>query len=137
MKVPYRRGSTTNPVDPLTVRVAMEHKPIIESMVESIKGYFSISGLMVVGVYLINNADAAPFHLTVLNYVSGALAILIGAVIGIWYSVHIFHKLVLERRSGAITKFQGVTYGIFVVLATLVITSILFGSVTQSCGRIF
>jgi hypothetical protein len=115
----------------------MEHKPIIEGMVESIKGYFSISGLMVVGVYLINNADAAPFHLSVINYISGALAILIGAVVGIWYSVHIFHKLVLERRSGMITRLEGIAYGIFVVLASLVIASILLGSITQSCGRVF
>jgi hypothetical protein len=114
----------------------MEHKPIIESMVESIKGYFSISGLMVVGVYLVHNAHEAPFHLTFINYISGFLAIAIGAVVGIWYSAHIFHKLVLERRSGAVTRLQGVVYGIFVVLATLVIASIVLGSVAQSCGRV-
>lgn len=115
----------------------MEHKPIIENMVESIKGYFSITGLIVLGVYLINNADAAPFHITAINYLSGALAILIGAVVGLWYSAHIFHKLIRERRSGLVTRFQAIAYGTFVVLATLVIASIVFGSVTQSCGRVF
>jgi hypothetical protein len=120
-----------------TVAAIMEHKPIIENMVESIKGYFSISGLMVVGVYLINNAAAAPFNLPAINYVSGAIAILVGAVVGIWYSLHIFHKLIRERRSGLLTRIESIAYGIFVALATVVIATIVFGSVTQSCGKVF
>src|SRR5258708_2068040 len=110
----------------------MDHKPIIEHLVESIKAYFSITGLIVVGVYLINNADEAPFAWHFVNYLSGFLAIAIGAVVGCWYSCHIFNKLIRERRQGTASRAEAIAYGLFIVLATLVIAAIVLGSVSQS-----
>ena len=115
----------------------MSDKPIIEHLVEAIKGYFSITGLIIIGVYLVKEASDAPFHLHFINYVSGFLAIAMGSIIGVWYSIHTLHKLLIEKRKGAIRYAEFVVYGSFILFAFLVVASIVAGAVSMSCGQVF
>ena len=115
----------------------MTDKPLIENIAESIKSYFSISGVIVIGVYMVHNAESAAFGLKILNLIGGFLAIIMGSIIGVWYSFHMFHKLLHDENRKSLNLFQGILYGSFVFIAFIVIITIILGSVTSSCGVIF
>jgi hypothetical protein len=115
----------------------MDRKPVIERLVESIKAYFSITGLIVVGVYLVNNADEAPFGWRIVDQASGFVAIGIGAIVACWYGLHVAHELIRERHQGELGRAAAIAYGVFIALATLVVAAIVLGAITQSCGKVF
>jgi hypothetical protein len=114
----------------------MAHKPLVESLVESIKGYFSITGLIILGIYLVKTPEDAPFHWPLLSYLSGTIAILIGGGVGVWYSIHVVHHLLVERRGGEVGRWDFLILLTFISCALLVILSIVLGALTMSCGRL-
>lgn len=115
---------------------AADHKPVIENLVESIKGYFSITGVIIIGLYLINNASSNPLFKAI-DYVSGFAAIVLGSGIGLWYTFHVFHKL-FKAKGGTSSGFlQGTVYSIFMLLIFLIICSVVFGSIRNSCDVVF
>jgi hypothetical protein len=110
---------------------------LIETLVDAIKGYFSITGLMLVGVYMLKNADEAPFGATYIHYIGGGAAVLAGAIIGLWYSAHLIRKIVSERKTGALTALETAQFLCIVVLACTLVTSVILGSITMTCGALF
>ncbi len=114
----------------------MEHKPVIENLVESIKGYFSITGVIIIGLYLINNASGNPVF-KIIDYVSGFAAIILGSGIGLWYTFHVIGKLLKAKEGTSTSIFQGVVYGVFALLIFLIIGSVIFGSIRNSCEVVF
>lgn len=109
-------------------------KPLIENLVEAIKGYFSVTGLMLLGVYMVKNASDAPFGVTFINYVGGISAVFSGAIIGLWYSVYMIQKILTGTKNGSIRRIETIICGLIVVLASLIVLSIIYGSVVMSCG---
>ena len=111
-------------------------KSLIETLVEAIKGYFSITGLILVGIYMLRNPDTSPFGLSFLNYLGDFSATIAGSGIGVWYSVHLWRKLYSHTNRENFRKGERILYGIFIVLASVIVISILAGAVTMSCGQL-
>jgi hypothetical protein len=111
-------------------------KSLIESLVEAIKGFFSITGLILVGIYMLKNPEVLPFGLTFINTTGAFSAIIAGSVIGIWYAIHLLRKVFSSARKESYHRVEIILYGIFVVLALAVVLSILAGAVTMSCGKL-
>jgi hypothetical protein len=114
----------------------MTEKATIEHMVEIIKSYFSIAGLISLGVYLVKNVATAPFHWHAANYVSGGLAIGLGSVIGIWYAFHNFKKYHTFARGTSYGTASSIIVGAIMVLTLLMMMSLVIGAVAMSCESI-
>lgn len=113
----------------------MSDKSTIENLVEIIKAYFSIAGLITLGVYLVKNVSAAPFHWHLINYLSGWLAIGLGSVIGVWYAFHNFRKYHAMRKQGAYGMISSLVIGTIMALILLLMVSIVIGAVAMSCSE--
>jgi hypothetical protein len=113
----------------------MSDKSTIENLVEIIKAYFSITGVITLGVYLVKNVSAAPFHWHIINYVSGWLAIGLGSAIGIWYAFHNFRKYHAHSKEAAYGIVSSLAIGVIMILIMLLMISIVIGAVAMSCSE--
>jgi hypothetical protein len=112
----------------------MSDKSIVENLVELIKAYFSIAGVITLGVYLVKNVSAAPFHWHFINYLSGWLAIGLGSVIGLWYACHNFRKYHALKKDARYGIVSSVVLGTIMALILLLMISIVIGAVAMSCS---
>ena len=109
---------------------------VIEQLVDAIKGYFSITGLLLVGIYLIKNPMESFLHLSWVNYLGGISAILVGAVTGVWYSFHLLKTVLPAGGPAGTNRLQHVMVWTLVLLSCLLILTVVLGAVTMSCGQI-
>ena len=114
--------------------MSSDGKKLIEVIVDAIKGYFSINGLILIGVYLIRSPEAAPFGYRFINYLSGFVAVITGSVIGIWYTFHLAKTFHPGTGTGPWKGFQRGVWAAFVASAVLVILAVITGALTMSCG---
>ena len=110
---------------------------VIEQLVDAIKGYFSITGLLLVGIYLIKNPMESFLHLSWVNYLGGISAILVGAVTGVWYSFHLLKTVLPAGSPSRGNRLQHVMVWTLVILSCLLILTVVLGAVTMSCGQLF
>ena len=118
----------------------MVHKTenmVIEKLVDSIKGYFSITGLLLVGIYLIKNPMESFLHLSWFNYLGGISAILVGAITGVWYSIHLLKTVLPADPPTSGGWLQRLVVWTLVILSCLLILTVVLGAVSMSCGQIF
>ena len=118
----------------------MTHKTeamVIEQLVDSIKGYFSITGLLLVGIYLIKNPMESFLHLHWVNYLGGASAILVGAITGVWYSLHLLKTVLPADAPSKPGWLQRIVVWTLVALSFLLILTVVLGAVSMSCGAMF
>jgi len=108
---------------------------IVENLVEIIKAYFSIAGVITLGVYLVKTANAAPLHWHFVNYLSGWLAIGLGSGIGIWYACHNFAKYHALRKNSSYGVVSSIFLGTLMLLILLLMISIVIGAVAMSCSE--
>ena len=75
----------------------LTHPPTaIERIVEAIKGYFSIVGLLLAGLYMIHSPFRSTRLLTWISYAGGYTAVLCGTVICVWYSAFLLKALLVS-----------------------------------------
>ena len=108
--------------------------PLIEKLVDAIKGYFSITGLMLVGIYLIKTPNEVPYLSHYLSYVGGFCAIVSGSIISIWYSFHLFRNVFLESERTSYKTIEVVLYGGILVMAFSLVITIIAGAIAMSCS---
>lgn len=117
--------------------MSLEGKRLIEVIVDAIKGYFSINGLILLGVYLIRTPEDAPFGYRFINYLSGFVAVITGSTIGCWYTIHLAKTFHPNPGRGPWWHLQRAVWVAFVLSAILTILTVIAGAITMSCGSIF
>ncbi|MEO7599124.1 MAG: hypothetical protein ABIV50_09355 [Opitutus sp.] len=117
--------------------MSSDGRKLIDVIVDAIKGYFAINGLILIGVYLIRSPEAAPFGYRFINYVSGFVAVTTGSVIGVWYTFHLAMTFHPGTAAGPWKRFQRGVWAAFVASAVLTILSVITGAITMSCGTLF
>jgi hypothetical protein len=112
------------------------NQALIAVIVDAIKGYFSIIGLILVGVYLIKNPEEAAFGFHLLNYLGGWVAMITGTAIGGWYTVYLAKTIHPGSGAGFLNRMKRVVWGMFVGSTVLIIVTVVTGAITMSCGSL-
>jgi hypothetical protein len=113
----------------------MSDTSTIDKLVEIIKAYFSIAGLITLGVYLAKNVSAAPFHWHIVHYLGGWLAIGLGSVIGVWSAIHNVTKFHASRQGSRHRTALSLAIGALMILGLPLMLSIVIGAVAMSCSE--
>lgn len=116
----------------------MSHHPrsIIETLAEAIKGYFSICGLVVLGIYLVKSPDMAPFGVAAISYLGGISAVVIGSVVGVWYYVHLVRSIYTLRDLGSAgRRGEKLVFSLFLLLSSFVLVSLIASGLKMTCSQ--
>jgi vacuolar-type H+-ATPase subunit I/STV1 len=105
----------------------------IERIVEAIKGYFSIVGLMLAGLYLLHSPFRSTRLLTWLSYAGGLTAVLCGTVICVWYSVFLLRALLIPDDFHKHSRTKKALFWGLLALAAVILVSIIIGAITMTC----
>jgi hypothetical protein len=114
----------------------MAEKAHIEKLVEAIKGYFSIIGLLLVGIYLIKSPGESFLRIPFFNYLGGLSAVLVGTITGVWYSAHLMAEVLPAHERTNFGQARVLLLWALAILSLLVLLTVTLGAISMSCGQL-